>query len=135
MKENIIYSNFDEDVDEFWLDDERANLNVEVDGVIVAFANLGFWNGRVNGAKIFGNNVKNILKSFNDYNEWYCDQYNVRCTSVHHDGRNKYLYRVAKNVEQAERIVDKIVSGVYDEKKFRKATRSLRPYVAKVYGW
>ena len=37
--------------------DERENLNrTDIDGVIVAFADLGFWNGRRNGGKIIGNN-------------------------------------------------------------------------------
>ena len=26
-----------------WLDDERRNLNVQVDGVIIAFGDLGLW--------------------------------------------------------------------------------------------
>ena len=29
-----------------WLDDERSNLNKEVDGIIVVFGNLGLWYGR-----------------------------------------------------------------------------------------
>ena len=31
---------------ELWLYDERQNLDKEVDGVIVAFADLGLWDGR-----------------------------------------------------------------------------------------
>jgi hypothetical protein len=119
----------------YYLDDERLNLNESVDGCIVAFASLGLWNGRVNGAKVVGDNVKNILRCNGDYTKWYCDTYNVRCVDVHHDGRNYYLYRVAKNREQAEKLVDKIAYGGMTEEQFRKATRSLRPYVAKVYGF
>ena len=29
-----------------WLDDERHNLNKKVDGVIIAFGDLGLWRGR-----------------------------------------------------------------------------------------
>lgn len=119
--------------DDIW--DERSNLDVEVDGVIVAFADLGLWNGRYNGAKKFGSNVKNILHSSNDYQDWYCDRYNVRCTDIHHDGANFLLYRVARNEEQADRLVNAIAYEDMTEEEFRKATRSLRPYVAKVYGW
>ena len=32
-----------------WLDDERSNLNKEVDGIIVVFGNLGLWKGRRQG--------------------------------------------------------------------------------------
>lgn len=117
------------------LDDERANLNIEVDGYIVAFASLGLWNGRVNGAKLVGTNVRRILHSNDDYVTWYCDPYNVRAEMIHHDGTNYVLYRVANDKEQAENLVDKIAYGNMSEEEFRKRTKSLRPYVAKVYGW
>lgn len=130
----ITYERYLEDCDSY-LYDERANLDKEVDGVIVAFADLGLWNGRVNGARIEGTNVKDILHSGCDYLDWYCDRYNVRCSASHHDGTNHYLYRVAKDREQAERLVNKIAYGGMTEEQFMKATRSLRPYVAKVYGF
>lgn len=136
------YNPDEKDINEFigdslsiYLDDERANLNEEVDGVIVVFASLGLWNGRHNGSAIIGTNVKDILYSECDYCNWYCDTYNVRCTAAHHDGRNNYLYRVAKDRDAAERLAYKIAYEGMSEEQFRKATRSLRPYVAKVYGW
>ena len=118
-----------------YLDDERCNLDVEVDGYIVAFANLGLWNGRVNGAKIIGTNVKDILYSNCDYITWYCDVHNVRSKQIHHDGTNYILYRVAENKEQAENLVNEIAYGNMTEERFRKRTKSLRPYVENVYGW
>ena len=116
------------------LDDERCNLNVEVDGCIIAFADLGLWNGRRESAGIIGTNVKDILYSNCDYITWYCDAYNVRCDAIHHDGTNHYLYRVAESREKAERILEEFGRGMTEEK-FRRMTKSLRPYVAKVYGW
>ena len=130
----INYERYHEDCD-IYLNDERANLDVEVDGWIVAFGVLGLWDGNHNAACTFGNKVKNILKSECDYLDWYCDRYNVRCRASHHDGTNHYLYRVAKDREQAKRLVDAIAYEGMTEEQFRKATRSLRPYVAKVYGW
>jgi hypothetical protein len=115
--------------------DERSNLDIPVDGVIVAFGVLGLWDGNHNAACTFGNKVKNILKSECDYLDWYCDRYNVRCKASHHDGTNYYLYRVAKDREQAKRLVDAIAYEDMTEEEFRKATKSLRPYVAKVYGF
>jgi hypothetical protein len=117
------------------LDEERANLNIEVDGYIVAFANLDLWNGRRNGAKLVGTNVRRILHSNDDYVTWYCDPYNVKAEMIHHDGTNYVLYRVANDKEQAEKLVNKIAYGNMSEEEFRKRTKSLRPYVAKVYGW
>ena len=128
----------DEYIDETLNDyiyDERANLHKKVDGVIVCFASLGLWDGKHNGAKIIGEFVSKILYSDCDYNTWYCDRYNVRCVAVHHDGTNNYLYRVCRDKEQAEKLIEKFVCGDYNEKDIMKRTKSLRPYVAKVYGW
>ena len=130
----INYERYHADCDQY-LYDERANLDVEVNGVIVAFGVLGLWDGNHNAACTFGNKVKNILKSECDYLDWYCDRYNVRCKASHHDGTNYYLYRVAKDRKQAKELVDAIAYEGMTEEEFRKATRSLRPYVAKVYGW
>ena len=118
-----------------YLDDERRNLDVDVDGIIVAYGVLGLWDGTHLGGKVVGYNVSRILHTECDSAEWYCDQYNVRFCGAHHDGRNTILYRVAKDRETAERLVDQIVSGKLTEEQFRKRTKSLRPYVAKVYGW
>lgn len=130
----ISYERYCEDCDTF-LSDERSNLDIPVDGVIVCFANLGLWDGRQNGGGIVGCNVNNILHSECDYLDWYCNRYDVRCDAIHHDGTNHYLYRVAKDSEQAHRLIQKIAYEGMTEEQFRKATKSLRPYVARVYGW
>lgn len=117
------------------LDDERCNLDEEVDGVIVVFADLGLWDGHHQGSRIEGTNVKNILHSDCEYVKWYCDRYNVRCTAAHHDGRNTYLYRVARDMDTAKRLVEKIAYEGMTEQQFMKATKSLTTYVARVYGW
>ena len=133
-EEECTYELYSENCDENYYA-ERSNLDIEVDGYIICFASLGLWNGRRTGAGIVGTNVKDILHSACDYLTWYCDRYNVKCKAVHHDGTNYYLYRVAKDYHTAQRIVNKIVSGNMTEEQFRKATTSLRKYVAKVYGW
>ena len=130
----IDYNQYCEDC-EMNLYDERANLNKEVDGVIVVFANLGLWTGRHNGSGIVGTNVRDILSSECDYVTWYCDPWNVRCDAIHHDGTNHYLYRVAKDRETALRLMDKVAYHGMTEAEFRRATKPLRKYVADVYGW
>lgn len=117
------------------LDDERMNLKKEVDGYIIAFANLGLWNGRVSGAKLIGTSVADILSSECDYCTWYCDPFNVKFEGVHHDGTNRALYRVARSKHHAEHLANLIAYHGMTEEAFRRATKSLRPYVAKVYGW
>ena len=56
--------------DEEWSDevynelgDERQNLNKDVNGVIIAFGDLGLWNGRKQGYQILGDNIAGILQS------------------------------------------------------------------------
>lgn len=56
-----------------WLDDERMNLNVQVDGVIIAFGDLGLWRGRRQGYQILGSNIADILHSSCEDCEWYGD--------------------------------------------------------------
>jgi len=135
-EDELTYERYYEDCEVF-LDDERSNLNKEVDGYIIAFANLGFWNGRCNGAKLIGDNVKDILNSSYGCDDvtFYCDVHNVRFDGSHHDGSHYLLFRVAKDKDAAERLANKIAYHDMTEEEFRKATRSLRPYVAKVYGF
>ena len=54
---------------------------------------------------------------------------------THHDASHYVLYRVAKDIETAERIGDQIYNLEIDEAGFRRRTRSLHPYVAEIYGW
>lgn len=128
--------------DEEWLDevynelgDERQNLNKDVNGVIIAFGDLGLWNGRKQGYQILGDNIAGILQSTQYDAEWYGDGYDIRGRMSHHDGTNYVLYRVAENRDDAEQIAAKIYNYEIDENGFRQVTRSLHPYVAAVYGW
>ena len=119
-----------------YLDDERCNLDKEVNGVIVAFADLGLWNGRHCGGGIIGTNIKDILYSNEcDYCKWYCDRWNVKFKGAHHDGRNYYTYRVVEDEDKAEQLINDFVYGGKDMKYVYRHSKSLRPYVAEIYGW
>ena len=118
-----------------YLYDERCNLHKEVDGVIVCLADVGLWNGRVEGFKQFDSNIASILYSKYDLCKWYCGRWNVRSVQEHHDGSNYLLYRVAESKEKAEWIEEMFIRGKMDMKKFMRHTKSLRPYVAKTYGF
>lgn len=69
-----------------------------------------------------------------DENEWYGDGFNIRGSLSHHDGTHYVLYRVAKDIDEAERIGEMIYNREIDEAGFRKKTRSLYPYVAEIMG-
>lgn len=135
MKKFIIYSNFDMD-NEMYIEDERDNISfcdTGFNGYVIAFAQIGMWDGIKIGAKIF-NTIEKILYSSCDYCEWYLDSYNLRFRGAHHDGQNNILYRYVDTKEKAQNILNRIVEKGMSEEQFRKATKSLRKYVAKVYG-
>lgn len=104
----------------------RKKYNKNINGCIIAFANLGLWYGRKNGAKIIGCNLSRIFYSSSDETTWYADRYNIRAKMVHHDGTNYVLYRITKDKASAERLLDKIASGQMNEKEFMRATKSLK---------
>lgn len=149
MRENIAECNdiepdeiSDERLDEdFWeyLEDEKLNLNKETGGCIIAFADLGFWNGRRIGYKKIGTNVADILNTCfdGDYEvEWYADRYNVRLNAAHHDGTHHIVFRYVESADKADEICERIFDGrISTEDEFFRATKSIRPFVAHTYGW
>ena len=125
-----------------YLDDEKYNLDKEVNGYIIAMAfrssmRYGVWGGAGRkGYKLCGTNVSDILATSSDGAEWYGDTYNIRGEFYDHDGSDSVIYRVAKSEDDAERIASKIYNGdIETEEQFCKVTKSLYPYVANVYGW
>lgn len=134
--ENNLWRYINETLDQY-LDDERANLDMLIDGHILIIADLGLWNGRRQGYRIHEGNVKNILYDADaDYIEWYSDGYNIKATAVHHDGTNFYEYRVIREDRNIQNLLDAIYNGEeITRKKVNYYTKSLEPYVAKVYGW
>ena len=167
MKKHIIWSNRDlkledwedclkdweqeiTDEDEQWmlvhqwnneyLEDERANLNIDLHAGILAIADLGLWNGRRSGYKEMGTNIRNCLSgTCGDYVTWYVDELgDLRCEDCHHDGTNYYTYRAWKegvSPLQMENLEWKIYCGKATRKDITRLTRKLGPDVAKVYGW
>ncbi len=122
------------------LDDERANLNIQLSQPILLIADLGLWTGRHSGYKvILSGNIRDCLYSEYDYTTWYVDkQGDFRCDDVHHDGTNHYLYRVFKDSateEQREDLCDKIYCGIATKADIDKVTRRLGDEIGKVYGW
>ena len=118
------------------LDDEICSLNVMTDGRILVIADLGLWNGRKQGYKILNDNVNNIFNTGEYYTEWYSDGYNIKATASHHDGTNYYEFREIREDRNIQNLLDAIYNGEeITRKKLNYYTKSLHPYVAKVYGW
>ncbi len=120
-----------------WLEDGAYNLNKQINGNILVIANLGRWNGRVNGYKIIDGNLKEILSSFS-YDECiiFSDGKNIRAEGCDHDGTSYYLFReIKENVN-----IDKLLDDIYNNKEITNNrlsyyTKSIAPYVADLYGW
>lgn len=131
-----LYERYYEDV-ETWIGDEKMNLNKVIDGIIIAFANLGFWNGRTKGAKLFTDNIKSIIwaEQSCDYFKIYGDRYNIKGKMSHHDGTHYLTYRVAPDHETAEKIMELANMGQLTEEYFNRKTKSLRKHIANIYGW
>lgn len=124
---------------EMYLEDERCTLNINVNNTIIAIADLGLWDGRHKAYKeMRTTNIPDCLYSKEDYVEFYCDEYDFRATETHHDGTNHILYRMRKeNIsdEQWDNFTDKLYYGKVTKKDMTKYTKSLMPYIARVYGW
>lgn len=123
-----------------YLDDERHNLNIQLSQPIIVIADLGLWHGRCMGYKeIESGNIRDCLYDSNDYVEWYVDGYgNLRSTSVHHDGTNRYLFRTWKDETtdtQRENLEYKIYCGKATMKDISRYTRSIGGEISRVYGW
>ena len=123
-----------------YLNVERVNLNIPLSCPILVIADLGRWNGRFSGYKeIKSGNIRDCLYADTDYATWYVDKNgDFRCTAIHHDGTNYYLYRTYKDgvsEEQIENLKLKIYNGQATRKDITRITRRLGDEIGKVYGW
>ena len=118
-------------------EDETCNLDKELNGRILAIANLGLWNGRRSGYKILGTNLNEILTSTIgcDEKEVYCDRYNVYAHGYHHDGYNTVEFREIREDRNIDNLTDKLYSGMpVTRREINYYTKSLRPYIKEIYG-
>ena len=80
LSDNNVMRVIDENND-MYIEDERHNLseeNTNFKGYVVAFAELGLWNGVRVASKVY-NDISDILQNTScDECEWYLDEWNVR---------------------------------------------------------
>lgn len=134
----------EQDIDSFvqetlamYAEDEAANLNVKC-GDILVIADLGLWDGRHSAYKIIKRGKVNGIFDINTYDnyEYYCDAYNVKANIHHHDGCNHIEFRVIKPNVNIKPLLDALYNQMeVSREMIRRYTTSLRPYVAKVYGF
>ena len=140
MVEHIIYDSWDdtsEDPDGLFFIDECDNLNKELDGRILAIADLGLWNGRHDGYKILGKNLNEVMYAGNyDFIKIFSDGLDICKTSAHHDGTNHYVFREIREDRNIDNLTTMIYNGEYvSRQKLNYYTKSLVKYVNNIYGW
>lgn len=123
-----------------YLDDERVNLNIQLDGPILVIGDLSLWNGRRMGYKeIASGNIRDCLYSDTDYATWYVDRLgDLCCDAIHHDGTNHYLYRAYKpgaRESQIDLLKEKLYCGIATRGDITRITRRLGDDIARVYGF
>lgn len=125
------------DLNSDYFSDESLNLNKVLDNYVIAFADLGLWNGRKPGYRILGNNLNSIFNISEDSNTYYADGYNIHSENVHHDGTNYILYRKLKSSVDRSTIEYLLYKNNFKltKQQISKYTESLLPYVKDIYGW
>lgn len=130
------------EVNDGYLDDERANLSVSV-GEIIVLGSLGLWDGRRQAYRVLkGPDVK-IADCLNvvcgDYMEWYVDDRgDMMIRDYHHDGQNFYTFRAWKSgitETQKENFLRKAYEGHATRRDVTRYTHRLGDYAARIYGW
>ena len=123
-----------------YLDDERANLNIQCGDDILAIGDIGRWNGRRMGYKtIESGKISDCLSSECDYAEWYVDREGeFRGKEIHHDGTNYIYYRKFKesaDYDDRAELMDQIYRGVAKQEDIDRLTEKLGEQIGAVYGW
>lgn len=122
------------DCDEIALEDQRLNLDKTLENKIVCIADLGFWNGRVPGYRIMGNNLNEILSNLEDINEIYLEGDDVFASCHHHDNVHHLRYREIKTHVGAHGLYSRVVDGRLTEEDVELYTRPLGHYIREIYG-
>ena len=110
-------------------DDEQALIDKELNNKVIAISN-SFWNDAE--YKVLGGNLNSIFDALECENQrLYCTQHNV-CGK---DNGTRYTFREVKAGVDAEELIEKYEDGKISASTiYKKYTRSLRPYIRKIYG-
>ena len=122
------YHNFEVD----FLREDLRELNGKLEGDIIGFADLGFWNGRQQGYQKYGRDLASIISGdYYDY-DFHLDAYNLKSILYHHDGRHYVTYRQLKKEltdQQIENFYEKLENFEITQENMGYYTRSLKPLV------
>ena len=112
-----------------YLEDERVNLS-SIKGKILCIADLGLWNGRKQGYKIY-DSIKDIFYTECDYCEWYVDPTGLHFTGSHHDDISYYEYRLIRDNVDIDKLEDIFYNIVFNNKEI--SQRTLQRYTINLW--
>ena len=98
---------------------------------------IGTWRGSVAGG-CYVNEFDDLYKFWEDCRDVkvYDEGGHLYIQATHHDGTNYYEYRVIREDRNIENLLDAIYNGEeISRARLNYYTKSLYPYVAKIYGW
>ena len=136
VTDNMVYDEWEE-MESMWFNDELENLDQELEGRIIAIADLGLWDGRKSGYKIGGTNLNEVMSIGNhDYVKVYSDGFNIRKESSHHDGTNRMLFRMVRENRNIDHFTDMVYNGNPISKSvLNYYTKSIEKNIRNIYGW
>ncbi len=136
-KEKLVLQMNDE-----YLEEERADLCIELPEDIILIAHLGRWDRSPLAYKeLKSNNLSDCLlfERNCDYAEWFIDNLNdLRSRQSHHDGDHNILFRMWRpgiSEERKANFFNKIYSNKATRRDITRYTVSLGGYVDKAYDW
>lgn len=138
IKEETIWNEINM-MNSLWLDDVIYTLaHCDNGNGIIAIADIGTWNGRIQEYKLY-DNLKYIIYSNDDYTKLYLNSnYDLIKETSHHDGSNKILYRYWKeNLTDTQRknFLDKLYRGKVTKKDISRYTSKAGLEIASYFGY
>lgn len=117
----------------------KHKLDMDLQGKVIAIAKLSSQNNSKQGYILLSDELNSIFDIKEYYNEWYSDGKNVLSLQIHSSGRNQIMFRELRT-DRDEVSIQRFLMSLYDgeeitPQKLSSYTRSLHPYVAKIYGW
>lgn len=119
-----------------WLyNDLREMTDHEFPTKIIAFADLGFWNGRKFGSKIIGYNLKDCFSPEKDcdYVKWELDAFDLISSQTHHDGTHYLTYRRLKDNKYEDLLERKAWQGKLTKRDITRYTESIKHSIEKLF--
>ena len=118
-----------------WLANEFECMENMLDVPILAIADIGRWNGRFKGYKLYEHfNLKELLYDKDDFCI-YIENNNIWIRHSHHDGTNYIMYRIIKETTNYENLLAKLYHNKpYSNATLNRYTTSLLPIIKEIFG-